>query len=243
MKHMLSSEILEQFRAGKKEFSGIHTQFCEFDGIDLSGIIIRNSELDYTSFRNSNMKNAKLINCKIFFFSLYNADVENVVIDRCGIDTARFDNMRAKNTKITNSQLSYTLMFGTNTGEMDLQGTTEFKVWRNASEITEKDIIESIERLGESFETLPIEVKSRLRVAIKKAISESGRDPGLLETAQSKETAYDKTAGYNKMAAAYGALDNIMKEVMAYGNSEAYKQKSAYESSGNTKKGYRDQKT
>jgi hypothetical protein len=239
MQHMFSSEILEQFRAGKREFRDIHTQFCDIEGFDLSGIVFRDSTLEYTSFRSCNMKGAKFINCDIYFFSLCKAGVENVTIDKCRIDTARLDDMRAKNMKITNSHLSWCVFMGTSMGEINLTGTSEFKCFRSVSDITDQDAADLIQRTGAHLENLSIEIKLELEKIVKNALKETGQDPKLMGiSATPGHDAYGRTVAGSKANAMYGAFDKLGEALMAYGASEAYKQKHPYEQKDKKKRNY-----
>lgn len=221
---MYASEILEQFRAGKKEFDNIRLEFCDFTDLDFSGLVIKNSILNYTSFRHCNMKNSKFLNCKIFFFSLYGADVENLAIEKCEIDTARMDNMKTKNTRILHSKLSVVAMFGTHVSEIAFMDTEEYKVYKNISELTESEAEFVISHVGNNFGELPLEIKMRLMDIMKNALGEVGGNPELVKTSGVKhDSSYGKAGNSSAASGFYSVFSAISDEIMKYGASEAYK--------------------
>jgi len=223
MKKIYRSEFLEEFRSGRREFSGILIQFCELECLDFPDLVIKNSKIEFTSFRDSNLKDVKFLNCEFFFVSFYGCELENTVFDKCRIDMARMDNMRVKNTKIINSSISLCGLMKTDTGEIDFRNTKEFKVIRNISELTPEDAMEIVKRLGMHSEALPIEVRIEVKNTVNRVMTEFSQKgvsdiPGKLAKGM-----YKTEKPYSRAEKMYGIFDSITESLMKYG--ESYKPK------------------
>jgi len=223
MKHLYSYELLEEIKKGKKEFDEILLEFAELNDQDFSGLVIRNSKINYVQFRFSNLKGAKFINCEIFFVSFFGAEMENTVFDKCKIEMARFDEVKAKNMRITNCNLSYCLMMGLNQGELNLDGTSEFKTIKNPADATDDDIEVALKIVGNRIGDLPLEIRSELHKRISATLKDHNRNIGPI--GESKGGAYSKTGQYSRAANLYKALDKISDGIIKYGSSEVYKSK------------------
>jgi len=42
LKNVFSSEFLERYKSGEREFSNINLQYAEISGVDLSNVVIKN---------------------------------------------------------------------------------------------------------------------------------------------------------------------------------------------------------
>src|SRR3989338_6315569 len=220
MEHMYSQQLMEQFRAGRKEFSGIHLNFCTLDNIDLSGLVIRNSKLEYTAFWHSNLNGAKFINCEMFFVSFYTAFLENTAFDNCKIEMARFDSAILKNTKIINSRISYSLCVNANLGELDMRNTSKFKWITDPSSVSDEDIIDALRVIGNRTDELPIEIKSEIQRRINSSLKDFNRDTRLAGISADK--AYGETQK-SMSPVSYESMANFTDGIIKYGSSEIYK--------------------
>ena len=226
MEHMYSFELLDEMKNGKKEFDGIFLEFAELNDKDFSGLVIRNSKINYAQFRFSNLNGAKFINCEMFFVSFFGSNLENTVFEKCKIDMARFDTANAKNTRMQNCALSYCLIFNI-VGEIDFHGTSEFKTIRNLQTFTEEDIINALKIVGNRIEDLPLEIRSELNRRISSVLIEFERDQKLTQTA-SKSNAYEPKPDNARVIDLYKAMSKIGEDIIKYGNSEVYKNRKPY---------------
>lgn len=229
MQHMYSYELWEQFKSGRKEFSGIQLQFCEFNDKDFTGLVIKNSKIDYTQFRFANLKNAKFINCDMFFVSFFGADMENTVFDNCKIEATRFDSAQFKNTKILRSSLSYCLLINANEREMNFEGSQKFKVFTDL-DISNEDIIEALAFVGAHLEDLPFEIKSEINKRLADSMKDLNKDARLMQLSAVENKPYGSSASnYRKVLGVYQALDALSDKLAKYGSSrEIYKVKKKY---------------
>ena len=221
MEHMYSQQLMEQFRAGRKEFSNIFLQFCEINSTDLSGIVFNNSKIEYARFWFSNMKGVKFVNCDIYFSGFYCANLENAVFENCTIDMTRFDGAEVKNTKMTNSKLSYCLATNLNLGEIDFHGSSRFKMITNPDSITDEDVADAIKIIGNRTEDLPIEIKSAILKRGQSMAEKFNKDPKGIDVSASKKSYATRTG--DKSENLYHAINSFTDEIIKYGSSEIYK--------------------
>ena len=222
MEHLYSHELLEQFKAGKRNFDNVFLRFVDLSNLDLSGICFTNSKLEYTKFWFSKMKNTKFVNCEIYFCGFLSADVENLVFEKCAIDMTRFDNALMKNTRAAGCSFSYCLALNTNLGEFDTQGSTLFKVLTDSKDVTsltDEEISDALKIVGNRMEDLPIEIKVEIQKRITGILEKFNRDPRLSQM-QGQEKPYIGAA--SKAEILYGALNSFADEVMKYGSTGEY---------------------
>lgn len=224
MEHLYSQQLLDRFNSGQKEFTNIHLHFCTLDNVDLSGMIIKDSKLEYTAFWHSNLKDAKFINCDMFFVSFYTALLENTIFDKCKIEMARFDSARLKSTKIINSAVSYCLIIDANMGEVDLTNTSQFKLINNVAAVTDHDIVDALRIIGGRTEDLPIEIRTEIQRRIVSSLSDFGRDTKLAQLSSSENSPY-ASGNQNRSNNLYAAMKDFSEGVIKYGSSEVYKSK------------------
>lgn len=220
MEHMYSQQLLEQFKAGKREFNNIFLRFCELNNTDLSGIIFRNSKIEYARFWFSNLKGAKFINCDIYFSAFYTANLDGAVFDNCTIDMVRFDSAIPNGTKIINSRLSYCLATGINLGAIDFQGSSLFRMITNPNMVTDEDISDALKIIGNRAEDLPIEIKSAIIERVEGMAKNFNRDIKL-------QTHIGRPYGSHASSPAnlYNAINSFTDEIIKYGSSDIYKSK------------------
>lgn len=228
MESVYSNELLEQFRSGKKEFSNIILQFADLNDTDLTGLVIKNSKINYASFRLSNMKNVKFIDCEMFFVSFYSAEMENTLFEKCKMDMTRFDDAHFKNTRIMNSSLSYCLIVGVNMGELNLTSTAKFKVITDMSAVVEDDIAGALKIIGARIEELPIEIRYQINKRIAGTLQDFSKDTKL-DTSAGNRAYGSNNSQYNRVFNAYQAINALGDELIKYGKSEIYKNRKPYE--------------
>ncbi len=225
MEHLYSQQLIDRFNInGQKEFSNIRLQFCTLDSIDLSGLVIKDSKIEYAAFWHSNLKDAKFVNCEMFFVSFYTALLENTVFDKCKIEMTRFDSAMLKHTKIVNSNISYCLIVDANMGEVDLTNTSQFRLITNVATVTDQDVMDALRIIGGRAEELPIEIKSEIQRRIAGLLTDFNRDPRLARSSQENK-AYTRGDALNKSADLYRVMNNLTGGIITYGNSEVYKSK------------------
>jgi len=107
-----AENILELYRNGQRYFADLDLENESFDDQDLQDAVFENCFL-YSSFRRTNLRNAKFINgniktCDFREADLTNAHFENLAVEssqfaRAKIDGIYFDNNWAYGQKVTKS--------------------------------------------------------------------------------------------------------------------------------------------
>src|SRR3989338_2256043 len=113
--NMLGWELLEEFEKGKKTFSGIHMEFSDMTSVNLEGLTIKDSKLNFVLLRMSNLKN-------------------------CKIDYGYFQDAIFDGTKMTKCNLSFCGMFSASAGSIDMSTSTLFKVFTDVSQVSQDDM-------------------------------------------------------------------------------------------------------
>ena len=154
---LLSNDLLDLYKEGKRTFSDITLQYVDLSGTDLKDVIIKNSKLFFATFRNCNFQNSKFLNCEIIYGSFYGGNLENVTFDNCTIDMTLFQGITTKNMKILRSKLIWSAILDSANSEVDVSSSTQFKFFTNLSQLTEKDL-EDARHLELVFEGLDKEL-------------------------------------------------------------------------------------
>ena len=166
MKSMLSKEFLDAYKEGKREFSDVIIQFADMHGSNLRNICIKDSKIIFVTFYDSDLSNAKFINCEIFWGSFYNCRLENAVFDNCKMDLTLFDKAIFNKTKIMKSKISNSGMFNTNIRELDMSTSSQFKVFTDPSQVTEKDVENSLALIAPFLDKTDRQIMSRIKEGI-----------------------------------------------------------------------------
>ena len=105
-----AKSILEQYRNGQRYFADLDLNNENFDDENLQDVVFENCNL-YSSFRRTNLRNAKIINsdiktCDFREADLRNSHFENLAVEssqfaRAKIDGIYFDNNWAYGQKVT----------------------------------------------------------------------------------------------------------------------------------------------
>lgn len=226
---VLSRDFKDQLKEGKRLFSDIILQYVDESDVDVSGVTIKNSKLFFATFRNSNFKNSKFVNCEIIYGSFYGGNFENTLFENCVIDFTLFQGAQFKNVKVSKSKLNLSAFFNTAIGELDLSSSTLIRVFTNPSQITAKDIDEAKIQVGPLINSLDISIRSK----IMRELEEFARDIGI-KNISIPATASDK---YSKTSDLAYSMQNFSNMVIdAYNTANPYKsKKSVYEKEGKYK--------
>jgi uncharacterized protein YjbI with pentapeptide repeats len=224
MKLMFSKELVDAVKAGQKEFDDINVEYADISGVDFSNIVIKNSRLWFVNFRNCDMRNARFINCEIFWGGFYSTNNENGYFEKCKIDFTWMERAVFRNTKMRNSSLSWTAILECALGELDMSSTTTFKLFTDISQLGPNDLDEAMRLLGPIMDKMDLSIKNIVMAGFKSDVARYGIDmPTPVETrsaygVQSSGQAADQGYGFS-MADLSTAIIN------AYNANNPYKAK------------------
>ena len=231
---LLSRDLLDQYKEGKRTFENVIIQFADLQGSTLPDICIKDSKLFFVTFFNSNLSGAKFINCEIFFGSFYGCRLGNAIFDKCRIELTLFDQAIFNRTKITKSEISYSGLFNTNLKDLDMSSSTQFKVFTDPSQITDHDIESGLSILMPHLDKLDTQIKSKIKKMLEwDAQTYKFSVPSMVgsPTNYKKEGTYagNNTSSYIRNASAYsGQMGDILHEVISSYSNLHPKRKSSY---------------
>ncbi len=223
----LGFELLEEYKNGKRDFSGINMQFSDLTGSNLEGLTIKNSKLYFVLLRQSNLKNCKFINCEMFSCGFRDADLTGAIFENCKIDYGYFQNTLFDNTKMIKCNLSFCGVFSTSLGSLDMSTSTLFKVFTDPSQVSQADMDAAYAGLLPFLSSLDFEIKSQMQNLIKAATDKIGIEP--TKTVQASYG--EKVFQYAKPSSVYSIMEQLISTYAAkspYKTSMPYKKKSSY---------------
>ncbi len=230
MQNVFSSEFLEMYKNGQREFENINLQYTDIFGTTLNDIIIKDSKLFFVTFRNCDFSNAKLINCEIFFATFLGGNFENALFERCVIDLTLFENITAKNTKFSKSKISWSGILGT-IGTVDLLSSDTFKLITHVSQITQQYVDEVAVRIWPLIDTLDISIRAKMKEEFQREAKEYNVKIPNKQSDKSHYGDHSKGGGHENMGSVYGStVQNFSNTVItAYNKAHPYQAKKPYQ--------------
>lgn len=226
LRTIFSSELLERYKSGIREFSGINLQYADISGCVLKDIVIKDSKFFIFAFYNCDLTNAKFINCEMVYGSFYGGRLENAVFDKCSMDLMLFENTIFKRTKILRSTIIWSGIFGTALGELDLASSTLIKVLTDPSQITQQYVDEAVSKIGPVINSLDISIRAKIKEEMQRDATKYNVE---IKTVSGGKPAYEPRSGtYSKgEEPAYGASMHAMIQniINAYSAAHPYQTK------------------
>jgi hypothetical protein len=224
---MFSSEFLERYKNGEREFDNVNIQYSDISGKSFNDIIIKNSRLFFVTFRNCNFTNAKFINTEIYYATFYGGDFSNFVADNCKIDFTLFDNILPRRTNFIKCKFTWSAIFNSAAGEIDTSSCTFFKFYTNPSQITQSDIDAAMKFLGPVIDQLDISIKTQIKKDLE---SDAQRYSIKINESHKNNSAYNNQKNVTGGQSGYGAniqgfIDNVIN---AYNTANPYKARKSY---------------
>lgn len=221
--NMLGWELLEEYKKGKRIFSDMHMEFSDLTSANLEGVTVKDSKLNFVLLRMSNLKNCKFVNCEMFCCGFRDADFTNTIFENCKIYYGYFSGSAFDNTKIIKCKLSFCAMFSTT--QPDMSTSELFKVFTDASQVTQEDMDAAFNGLMPFVDTLGIEIKSQMQSLMKAVTDKVGIEPS-----KTSQIAYgEKDAKYAKPLSVYAMMEQM---ISTYAAKNPYNTKTPYEKSG-----------
>lgn len=175
---MTSIEVFEQYAAGRRDFSNIRIIECDLSGKNLEGIILKNSDLFISTFRESNLTNSDFSGAKMLWSDLSRSTMTNARFEGTDLEWSALNRAIFNKTSFRNANLSNTVIFDANRGAADFSGANLSGVWWSVSDITMEGIVEALEKLKSMGLPLYLfeEIKKALEAIEKKWEKHHGLD-------------------------------------------------------------------
>jgi hypothetical protein len=119
--HTTPAEILEKYRKGEKNFSGVVVTAGNFSNMDLKGIIFRNAVLMNANFRNSDLSDADFTNAKLERCDFHNAILRNTKFFRTDLGWANLKACIMDNTNFRESNLQWAHLCSNDIARADIR--------------------------------------------------------------------------------------------------------------------------
>jgi uncharacterized protein YjbI with pentapeptide repeats len=119
---MTSAQILAEYTQGRRDFTGIRCPNAQLSGLNLKGIILRNSYLHYADFSSSDLTDADLSNCILTSVAFVNTTMRNTNLSRSNCYWTTFKKAHFENTNFRKANLIWTDLSGTDIGSAHIEG-------------------------------------------------------------------------------------------------------------------------
>src|SRR3989338_8771716 len=167
-KFMTAKEIVDEYKEGRRDFSGIVCNNDSFDNFDLHGIIFRKANLSYCSFYGTNLEGADLSGAILEWTGFIKANLKGANFEKARAVWSRFNDSQFEKTNMRGADLSWSLFFNTNLYDgADLTGAITATIATDPSQITEEGLNKLREQLGNLQAKIDPELMIRLELTAK----------------------------------------------------------------------------
>lgn len=220
MKEALTQkEFVEKYNAGQKEFTGVLMQFFDVSDMKLHDLTIKNSEVLFCSFRNCDLKNVKINDCKIYLLNFYTGMVADICFDRCDIEQMLFDTFSFKSAKFIRCNIRWSGILNSNYGNVDMSTSSQYKFFTDLSQVTRRDMEDMIKITMQDIERLDIGLRLKVKEMIRQDI-----DHYNLPNPEDKKDSYGSMRTGADSPLTYGEVKGLVEASFgAYNKPENYK--------------------
>jgi uncharacterized protein YjbI with pentapeptide repeats len=149
MKTMTVGELMARYNAGERDFSGIVMMDASLSGMDLSGAILRNANLSYSSFRDAKLNGTDLTGANVEMSDFTRADLRDANMTKVRAVWSKFNDAHFGNTILVGANLSNAIFFRADLyGGADLTNANMTNARLRPEELTQQDIIQFKMKLG-----------------------------------------------------------------------------------------------
>ncbi len=222
MKSLLRIEIKEEYENGKRIFENGYLENVLLEDMALRGIQFKNCKFRFSSFRHTDLSNAKFVNCEFFFQSFFSADLTGTVFEHSKIEIARFDEAVFERTFFRRCNLNYVAMLNVNLGAIDFTDSIKFKVISNLADATEEDVMKAVGLIAANIGDMDIDLKAHLKKVVERYSGELGLDVNPDSVVKSNYK--DQKAGYNAKSNPYAVFSGVFDNIINYNKSGNYKE-------------------
>lgn len=186
--YLTAKKILDAYREGRRDFSGVVCNNDSFDGFDLRGVIFKKADLSYCGFYGTNLEGADFSEAVLEWTGFIRANLKNANFEKARATWSRFNESIFDKTNFRNADISWSLFFNTNLyAGADLTGAITGTIATDPSQITEEGKKELAKKLGSMQGKVDQELLTRLQL-----IAGSTKEK-TKQGAQSSKEVYSKT--------------------------------------------------
>lgn len=189
---LTAKKILDLYKEGRRDFTGIVCTNDSFDNFDLRGVIFRKADLSYSSFYGTNLEGADFSEANLEWTGFIRANLKRANFEKARATWARFNESVFSKTNMKGANVSWSLFFNTNLySGADLTGAITNMIATDPSQITEEGMKELAKKLGKMKDLDP-ELLARLQIIASSTLEKSGKKS---EAADKTKPAYGRGSG------------------------------------------------
>ena len=212
-KFMSRDEILKAYKDGERDFSNIECKEGDFDGLNLTGASLQNSDLSFSAFRDAILTDTDFTGAILEWTSFERANLTRAKFNNAKITWSVLNNAHIEKTEMKKTDLSWSLLFNTNWGAADSTGAILASTAFSPADITEEGLWElrqKLEAVGKRVDDLThLMIESKASTTThekKKHVKKTERDSGYERTTTAEEgLAYGATRPTGRGTGEYGS--------------------------------------
>ena len=175
-KYLAAKKILDLYKEGERDFSGVTCNNDSFDGFDLRGIIFKKANLSYCSFYGTNLEGADFSGANLEWTGFIRANLKGTNFEKARAVWSRFNESQFEKTNMRGADLSWSLFFNTNLyGGADLTNAQTATIATDPSQITEEGMQKLAEQLGKMHGRIDPELATRLQLIASSTKEKTGK--------------------------------------------------------------------
>lgn len=159
---MLSSEFLDRIEKGQKDFRAIELQYADLSGRRFENIAFTDCTFTFVLTRDCTFENVTFTNCSFFFQGFGRSTLRNVTFAKCRIDYSGFTDAIFEGSRMIDTSLTWSVLIGAHTGGLTMERCTEFKVVRQAADITPADVTQALAGLQPMLNQLDFDTREKM---------------------------------------------------------------------------------
>src|SRR3989338_9662749 len=162
---LTAKKILDLYKEGRRDFSGVVCNNDSFDNFQLAGIIFKKADLSYCSFYGTNLEGADFSEAQLEWTGFIRANLKHANFEKCRAVWSRFNESKFEKTNFRGADLSWSLFFNTNLyAGADLTGAIAATIATDPGQITKEGMKLLGEKLGSMKDKMDPELITRLQL-------------------------------------------------------------------------------
>ncbi len=162
-KNLSLNEILERYKKGGRDFSGIRCS-ADFTNVDLRGAIFRDADLSFSGFSGAQLQGADFTNANLEWTDFPLANLSNAKLVRANCTYSSFNDAIFDGADVRNADFSWSLLFNVNVHSADTRGANFVTAAFSIADVT-KEGLEHVSFMLSGLRMHP-ELMLRIRFAI-----------------------------------------------------------------------------
>lgn len=166
-KIMTTSQIIEKYKTGERDFSNIKCTCGNFDGADLGNAIFKNSDMSSSTFVCASLQGCDFSECNLQWATLTKANLTNAKFVKAKITWADLNDAMVDKADFTEADLSWSFLFNVNLHAASSINEANFSmaVFR-VEDITKEGLEKANIMLSNMKEKIPFEIWLRIRFSV-----------------------------------------------------------------------------